>query len=132
MWGGNKSTLATNRFAERANANGNSVLHTKCLTHSAAHFSQHAGAVRFRPIVLTSITTFVGLAPIILDNTISLSMFVPMAISLAFGVLVGTSITLFLVPCMYMILEDILIATGARKSAVYEDGIQTGSEYQNL
>ena len=67
----------------------------------------HAGSVRFRPIVLTSVTTFVGLAPLIMDKTISLVMFVPMATSLAFGVLVGTLITLFLVPCLYLVLEDL-------------------------
>ena len=91
----------------------------------------HSGSVRFRPIVLTSITTFVGLTPIILDNTISLTMFVPMAISLAFGVLVGTSITLFLVPCLYMILEDVLILVGAREVPVDEVNIHTGSEFDN-
>jgi multidrug efflux pump subunit AcrB len=64
--------------------------------------------VRFRPIVLTSVTTFVGLAPLIMDKTISLVMFVPMATSLAFGVLMGTLITLFLVPCLYMVLEDLM------------------------
>lgn len=84
----------------------------------------NSGAVRFRPIVLTSITTFVGLAPIILDNTISLSMFVPMAVSLAFGVLVGTTITLFLVPCLYMILEDILQLTGASTPTTPSGGAQ--------
>lgn len=67
----------------------------------------HAGTSRFRPIMLTSITTFVGLAPIMLDTTISTHVFRPMAISLAFGVLVGTVITLFLVPCLYMLLEDL-------------------------
>ena len=94
---------------------------------SLAWVVSHSGAVRFRPIVLTSITTFVGLAPIMFDNTISLSMFVPMAISLAFGVLVGTSITLFLVPCLFMILEDILIFTGARKVPVDEVNIHPGT-----
>jgi multidrug efflux pump subunit AcrB len=92
----------------------------------------HSGAVRFRPIVLTSITTFVGLAPIMFDNTISLTMFVPMAISLAFGVLFGTSVTLFLVPCLFMILEDLLVLTGQRNPHLNEDRIHTGSEYENL
>jgi multidrug efflux pump subunit AcrB len=91
----------------------------------------HSGAVRFRPIVLTSITTFVGLAPIIMDNTISLSLFVPMAISLAFGVLVGTTITLFLVPCLYMILEDLLIFTGARKASDDAGNRHLGNELEN-
>jgi len=67
-----------------------------------------AGATRFRPIVLTSMTTFLGLTPIMLDNTTSTVMFAPMAVSLAFGVLLGTAITLFLVPCLYLILEDVL------------------------
>jgi len=74
----------------------------------------HAGSVRFRPIVLTSITTFAGLAPIMMDNTVSTVIFVPMAISLAFGVLLGTLVTLFLVPCLYLILEDILLLWGQR------------------
>ena len=66
----------------------------------------HAGSLRFRPIVLTSITTFVGLIPIMSDDTISTQIFIPMAVSLAFGVLLGTVITLFLVPCFYLVLED--------------------------
>jgi multidrug efflux pump subunit AcrB len=75
----------------------------------------HAGSVRFRPIILTSVTTFVGLTPMMLDNTTSTIMFAPMAVSLAFGVLFGTIITLFLVPSLYMILEDFLTITGNRK-----------------
>jgi multidrug efflux pump subunit AcrB len=47
-------------------------------------------------------------------STMSTAMFVPMATSLAFGVLVGTLITLFLVPSLYLILEDLLIALGQR------------------
>jgi len=66
----------------------------------------HAGSVRFRPIVLTSITTFVGLIPMMADTTISTSLFKPMAVSLGFGVLFGTLITLFLVPCLIMVLDD--------------------------
>lgn len=77
----------------------------------------HAGSVRFRPIVLTSLTTFVGLTPMILDNAQSTAMFSPMAISLAFGVLVGTFITLFLVPCLYLMLEDLARVTGTKKVA---------------
>lgn len=75
----------------------------------------HAGSVRFRPIVLTSLTTFVGLTPIMLDKTISTHLFVPMAISLAFGVLIGTFITLLLVPCLYMVLEDFLALISGRE-----------------
>ena len=73
-----------------------------------------SGAVRFRPIVLTSLTTFMGLTPMMMDNTITTGMFVPMAISLAFGVLLGTAITLFIVPCLYLVLEDARILFGRR------------------
>ena len=62
--------------------------------------------VRFRPILITSSTTFAGLMPLMLNNNPATSFFVPMAISLAWGVLFATGITLFLVPCLYMIVED--------------------------
>lgn len=78
----------------------------------------HAGSVRFRPIILTSVTTFVGLTPMMLDSTSSTIMFAPMAVSLAFGVLFGTVITLFLVPSLYMILEDILNLAGIQNHVV--------------
>jgi multidrug efflux pump subunit AcrB len=74
----------------------------------------HSGSVRFRPIVLTSVTTFVGLTPMMALSNMSTLMFVPMATSLAFGVLVGTLITLFLVPSLYLILEDLLRLGDAR------------------
>ena len=76
----------------------------------------HAGSVRFRPIVLTSATTFVGLTPMMALSNMSTIMFVPMATSLAFGVLMGTLITLFLVPSLYLILEDLLTLTGRGRS----------------
>ena len=88
----------------------------------------HAGSVRFRPIVLTSITTFVGLTPMMMDNTISTTMFVPMAISLAFGVLVGTLITLFLLPCLYLALEDVLVLIGKSSREPAADTLLTGTE----
>jgi multidrug efflux pump subunit AcrB len=90
----------------------------------------HSGSVRFRPIVLTSITTFVGLAPMMLDKSISTSMFVPMAASLGFGVLMGTVVTLFLVPSLVMILEDWMVFTGrhAAPSDVEQDALYTGEE----
>ena len=88
----------------------------------------HAGSVRFRPIVLTSITTFVGLTPIMMDNTISTAMFTPMAVSLAFGVLLGTVVTLFLVPCLYMVLEDILHLTGQRARKTDPNALYTGNK----
>ncbi|MCY4029554.1 MAG: efflux RND transporter permease subunit [Acidobacteria bacterium] len=65
-----------------------------------------AGAVRFRPILLTSLTTFVGLAPLMLERSTAAMTLVPMAVSLAFGVLFATFITLILVPAIYLILAD--------------------------
>ena len=66
-----------------------------------------AGVVRFRPILLTSVTTFVGLIPMMANSTPATHFFVPMAISLAFGVLFATFITLILVPSLYRIVEDV-------------------------
>ncbi len=61
---------------------------------------------RFRPIMLTTLTTFFGLAPMLLERSLQARFLIPMAISLAFGVMFATLITLFLVPSLYMILED--------------------------
>jgi len=69
-----------------------------------------AGVVRFRPILLTSLTTFVGLFPLMLSNNPNTAFVVPMAISLGWGVLFATMMTLFLVPSLYLILEDLLPA----------------------
>jgi len=66
-----------------------------------------AGEMRFRPIVLTSITTFMGLVPLIITANPATFFIIPMAISLAFGVLFATIITLFLVPSLYLILHDL-------------------------
>ena len=60
-----------------------------------------AGARRFRPILLTSLTTFFGLVPIVLERSMHAQMVIPMAISLAFGILFATTITLILIPCLY-------------------------------
>ncbi|NKB33831.1 MAG: AcrB/AcrD/AcrF family protein [Pseudomonadales bacterium] len=67
-----------------------------------------AGEMRFRPIVLTSITTFIGLIPLIVTANPATFFVIPMAISLAFGVLFATVITLFLVPSLYLILHDFI------------------------
>lgn len=66
-----------------------------------------AGKARFRPIMLTSLTTFVGLLPLILERSVQAQFLIPMAVSLAFGVLFATFITLILVPVGYRILEDV-------------------------
>jgi multidrug efflux pump subunit AcrB len=65
-----------------------------------------SGIVRFRPILLTSLTTFVGLVPLMLTDRPETAFIVPMSISLAWGVLFATIITLFLVPALYLVIED--------------------------
>jgi multidrug efflux pump subunit AcrB len=65
------------------------------------------GALRFRAVILTSLTTFAGLTPMILERSLQAQFLIPMAVSLGFGVLFATSITLLLVPCGYVILDDV-------------------------
>lgn len=81
-----------------------------------------AGMQRFRPIVLTSATTFIGLVPLMISANPSTFFVVPMAISLAWGVLFATAITLFLVPCLYLMLHDVVGHTDsdAQRAAAYK------------
>ncbi len=73
-----------------------------------------AGVARFRPILLTSVTTFAGLSPLLLNRSVQAQFLVPMAISLSFGVLFATAITLLVVPSGYLILEDLRRRAGSR------------------
>jgi multidrug efflux pump subunit AcrB len=65
-----------------------------------------AGIRRFRPILLTTLTTFGGLAPMIFETSRQARFMIPMALSLGYGILFGSLISLLLVPCLYMIVED--------------------------
>ncbi len=76
-----------------------------------------AGVERFRPIMLTSLTTFAGLFPLIMDKSTQAQFLIPMAISLGFGILYATFLSLLLVPVGYRILEDI---KGNRREDVAE------------
>jgi multidrug efflux pump subunit AcrB len=69
-----------------------------------------AGGRRFRPIMLTSVTTFVGLLPLMMDRSLQAQFLIPMAVSLAFGVLFATAITLYLIPCSLMLAQDLTYA----------------------
>jgi multidrug efflux pump subunit AcrB len=75
-----------------------------------------AGCMRFRAILLTSLTTFAGLSPMIFERSVQAQFLIPMAISLGFGVLFATFITLLLVPCGFIIREDILRLLSTIKS----------------
>jgi multidrug efflux pump subunit AcrB len=71
----------------------------------------HAGVARFRPVMLTSITTFFGLMPLLFEQQTQAQFLIPMAVSLGFGIVFATFITLVLVPVNYMLVERL---TGAK------------------
>ena len=73
-----------------------------------------AGCRRFRAIMLTSLTTFIGLMPIMTETSMQAKMVIPMATSLAFGVLFATVVTLMLIPCLYLAIEDIKKLIGSQ------------------
>jgi multidrug efflux pump subunit AcrB len=81
---------------------------------------QEAGAMRFRAIILTSLTTFAGLTPMLLERSIQARFLIPMAVSLGFGVLFATVITLVLIPCGYLIMDDLQTRAGVRRFALKE------------
>jgi len=62
---------------------------------------------RFRPIILTSVTTFVGLVPIMLETSVQAQFLIPMVVSLSFGVMFATGVTLVLVPALYLLGDDV-------------------------
>lgn len=66
-----------------------------------------AGRARFRAILLTSLTTFVGIMPMVLETDMQARFLIPMAVALGYGILFATFLTLFLVPSIYLILEDV-------------------------
>jgi len=85
-----------------------------------------AGGRRFRPILLTTLTTFGGLAPMIFETSRQARFMIPMAISLGFGILFATTITLVIVPCLYLMAEDVqgairLLYSGNREPAEIQD-----------
>ncbi|AGF77924.1 cation/multidrug efflux pump [Desulfocapsa sulfexigens DSM 10523] len=75
-----------------------------------------AATRRFRPIILTSLTTFFGLAPMIFEQSVQARFLIPMAISLGYGILFSTAIILFLMPAFYLIYDDVLGLMRNRKS----------------
>jgi multidrug efflux pump subunit AcrB len=86
-------------------ANGLRIKDDKLTAFDAIHA---AGVRRFRPIMLTTLTTFGGLAPMIFETSRQARFMIPMALSLGYGILFATGVTLVLVPCLYMLLDDAL------------------------
>ncbi len=88
-----------------------------------------AARVRFRPILLTSLTTFLGLAPItIFEKSTQAQLVVPMAASLAFGIVFATVITLILIPCLYLILDDFAAWWREAKAELLPGGKRSGDD----
>ena len=81
---------------------------------SAFEAMLEAGKQRFRPILLTTLTTFGGLMPIIFETSNQARHLIPMAISLGYGIVFATAINLLLVPSLYVIFDDLLRATRLR------------------
>ncbi|NUN14717.1 MAG: efflux RND transporter permease subunit [Myxococcales bacterium] len=75
--------------------------------YSSKQAALMSGTRRFRPILLTSLTTFLGLAPMIFETSVQARFLIPMALSLGYGVLFSTFIVLLLVPALYVIVDDI-------------------------
>ena len=77
----------------------------------------HDAAIqRFRPIMLTTLTTFGGLAPMIFETSRQARFLIPMAVSLGYGILFATVITLILVPCLYLLVDDLRQRVGRDRS----------------
>jgi multidrug efflux pump subunit AcrB len=79
--------------------------------YSAYESVIQGGMRRFRPILLTSLTTFMGLMPMIFEPSVQARFLIPMAVSLGFGVLFATILILLVVPAVYLIVEDLIAAT---------------------
>ncbi len=75
--------------------------------HPKIEAIKEAGLRRFRPIFLTSLTTFLGLTPMLLERSLQAKFLIPMAVSLAFGIVFATFITLLLIPSLYLMIDDI-------------------------
>jgi multidrug efflux pump subunit AcrB len=84
-------------FINKRRARGGALLETVSVAASA----------RFRPVILTSLTTFLGLMPLLFEKSTQAQFLIPMAVSLGFGILFATAITLLLVPVNYLVIEDI-------------------------
>ena len=92
---------------------------------SAFDAIRNAGIRRFRPIMLTTLSTFGGLAPMIFETSRQARFLIPMAISLGFGILFATLIVLGLVPSLYLIVEDLRAAVKRAWRWIWQDAPTT-------
>jgi len=96
------------------------------MTHTEAVLN--AGPARFRAIILTSATTFFGLLPMLWEPSFQAKFLKPMAVSLAFGILFSTAMTLVLVPALYMMLEDLKLAGRWFRRLLHRGGAEAHPE----
>jgi multidrug efflux pump subunit AcrB len=89
-----------------------------------------SGKARFRPVLLTSITTIAGLLPILLERSFQAQFLIPMAISICFGLLAATVLTLLYVPALYLIVRDVRNAVVVRILRVGARSQKTAGERQ--
>jgi multidrug efflux pump subunit AcrB len=82
------------------------IRHERASGIAVTEAARRAGIARFRPILLTSITTVAGLMPLLLETSLQAQVLIPLATSLAFGLSTATIAALFLVPAIYCILDD--------------------------
>jgi len=93
-----------------------------------AEAAREAAISRLRPIFLTEITTFIGLIPMMFDTAMAARMTIPLAITLAFGVLLSAVVTLVLLPCMYLVLEDATMLVSGKKRTRTGERRERGSD----
>ena len=86
----------------------------------------HGSTRRLRPIILTSMTTFLGLLPMLTESSVQARFLIPMAISLGFGVLFATVIILLLVPALYLVLEDMHGLAATVQGMLSKGGVAEG------
>ena len=77
-----------------------------------------SGKARFRPVLLTSVTTIAGLFPLLLERSFQAQFLIPMAVSICFGLLAATVLTLLYVPALYLIVQDVINIFSGKKKAV--------------
>ncbi|MBX2857579.1 MAG: efflux RND transporter permease subunit [Cellvibrionaceae bacterium] len=95
---------------------------------SALEAITEASTRRFRPIFLTTMTTFGGLTPIVMEKSLQAAQLIPMAISLGFGIVFASSIILIVVPCFYMVLEDLGLKRGEKQQLATEQHALKGND----
>ena len=106
-----------------------SVNHRRAKGADLLHAVIEAAVSRCRPIMLTSLTTFARLTPLMLNQSVQAQFLVPMATSLSYGVMFSTLVTLFVVPSAYLVLQDIgrLVGGGAQGDSDEEIAAEPGS-----